>query len=216
MAYRLVIFDFDGTLADTFPWFTSVVNGVAERYRFRQVAAHEVEALRGLSARQIIAHLGVATWKLPFIASHMRRLAKRDGAQIALFEGADAMLRRLKDDGFVLAIASSNSERNIRRTLGPETAALITHFDCGAGLFGKAAKFRRLARKTGIQHVQAICIGDEIRDADAARDAGMAFGAVAWGFTRVEALQAQQPAFLFREMAEIADGLIATGTAKAR
>jgi hypothetical protein len=46
--YRLVIFDMDGTLADSFPWFTSVLNTVADKYRFRRVAPHEVETLRGL------------------------------------------------------------------------------------------------------------------------------------------------------------------------
>ena len=57
MAYKLVIFDLDGTLADTFPWFLSVLNGVADRYRFKRIEKHEVERLRGYSARQIIRHL---------------------------------------------------------------------------------------------------------------------------------------------------------------
>ena len=75
MAYKLVIFDFDGTLADTFPWFTAVLNDVAARYRFRRVEAHEVDGLRGYSARQLLDHLGIKPWKLPFIARHMRREA---------------------------------------------------------------------------------------------------------------------------------------------
>ncbi len=215
-AYRLVIFDFDGTLADTYPWFVGVMNGVADRYRFRRVAEHEVDTLRGQSARQVIAHLGVASWKLPFIARHIRSLAARDSSQIPLFDGIHAMLLRLKQEGYVLAIASSNSERNIRRTLGPETAALITHYACGAGLFGKATKFRRLAKEAHIPHRQCICIGDEIRDAEAAREAGMAFGAVAWGFTNPDALQAQRPASLFRHLDEIIAGLCIAPGAEAR
>ena len=35
--YRLVIFDLDGTLADLFPWFSRVLNDVADRYRFKRV-----------------------------------------------------------------------------------------------------------------------------------------------------------------------------------
>ena len=68
MSYRLAIFDFDGTLADTFPWFMRVVNTVADRFRFKRIEEHEVEHLRGCSAREIVKHLEVPPWKLPFIA----------------------------------------------------------------------------------------------------------------------------------------------------
>ena len=40
MRYNLVIFDFDGTLANSLPWFSRVLNEVADRYRFKRVAAH--------------------------------------------------------------------------------------------------------------------------------------------------------------------------------
>jgi phosphoglycolate phosphatase len=208
MPYKLIIFDFDGTLADTFPWFASVLNGVADRYRFRRIAADEAEALRGHSAAQLIAHLGVAKWKLPFIARHMRRLAASDGQPVAIFPGVDAMLRQLRREGLILAIVSSNSESNIRRALGSEMAAAFTHFACGAGLFGKAAKFRQLARRVGIEHEQCLCIGDEIRDFEAASAAGMAFGAVGWGFTSAAALQALGPDFMFSHPDDISAQLL--------
>lgn len=209
MAYKLVIFDFDGTLADTFPWFTAVLNDVAARYRFRRVEAHEVDGLRGYSARQLLDHLGIKPWKLPFIARHMRRLATDDGEPAPLFPGCDAMLRELSAAGFVLAIVSSNTERNIRRALGPELSALFSHFACGAGLFGKAAKFRQIARRAGIEHDLCLCIGDEIRDGEAAREAGMAFGAVGWGFTNPAALETLAPEFLFADRGEIVPRLFA-------
>lgn len=209
MAYKLIIFDFDGTLADTFPWFTAVLNDVAARYRFRRVEAHEVDGLRGYSARQLLAHLGIKPWKLPFIARHMRRLATDDGEPAPLFPGCGVMLRELSAAGFVLAIVSSNTERNIRRALGPDLSALFSHFACGAGLFGKAAKFRQIARRAGVEHDLCLCIGDEIRDGEAAREAGMAFGAVGWGFTSPASLEALAPAFLFAGMDDIVPGLLA-------
>ena len=42
----LAIFDLDGTLADSFPWFVCVLNGVADQFRFRRVAEHEIGDLR--------------------------------------------------------------------------------------------------------------------------------------------------------------------------
>lgn len=203
MPHKLIIFDFDGTLADTFPWFTGVLNDIAARYRFRRIEADEVEALRGYSARQLIAHLGIPQWKLPFIARHMRRLATDDGDPAPLFPGTDAMLRELRQAGLILTLVSSNTENNIRRALGPETAALFSAFACGAGLFGKASKFRQIAKRARIEHAQCLCIGDEVRDFESARDAGMAFGAVSWGFTSAAALQALSPDFMFADPQDI-------------
>jgi phosphoglycolate phosphatase len=209
LTYRLVIFDFDGTLVDTFPWFVRVMNTVADRFGFKRIEEHEVERLRGHSAREIIKHLDVPNWKLPLIARHMRALAAQDVEAVRLFDGVGPMLRQLSDAKVKIAIVSSNSEHNIRRALGPEVAPMVNHYACGASLFGKPAKFRKVLRESGIARRQAICVGDEIRDHEAAKRAGLAFGAVAWGFTSAEALKAQSPAEMFFTPAEIVSRLVA-------
>src|SRR3954467_9353162 len=89
MSYRLVIFDFDGTLADTFPWFSRVLNGVADRFGFQRIEDGEGETLRGLSAQEVIVPRGVPRWKLPLIARHMCRLAAEHRDEIRLFAGVD-------------------------------------------------------------------------------------------------------------------------------
>ena len=101
--YALAIFDLDGTLADSFPWFQRVFNGVADRYGFRRVAEHEVAALRGKGPRELLAHLDVPVWKLPLIAAHMRRLKSRHLDDIPLFPGARADLVALSVDLRVVA-----------------------------------------------------------------------------------------------------------------
>lgn len=201
--YRLAVFDFDGTLADSFPWFIGVLNGVADRYGFNRVQADEVERLRGYDARQIMRHLRVPTWKLPFIANHMRHLMARDIDGIRLFDGVPEMLRVLTDRGVTVAIVSSNSVENIRGILGPEAAGRVAHYGCGASLFGKAAKFRKLLRTAGVPAELAVGIGDEVRDIDAARALGMACAAVAWGYAREDALAARQPDRLLTRVEEI-------------
>lgn len=201
--YRLAVFDFDGTLADSFPWFIGVLNGVADRYGFNRVRADEVERLRGYDARQIMRHLRVPSWKLPFIANHMRQLMARDVDGIRLFDGVPDMLRSLNDRGVTVAIVSSNSVENIRRILGAEVAGLVAHYGCGASLFGKAVKFRKMLGKTGVPADLAIGIGDEVRDIDAARKVGMGCAAVAWGYARGDALAARKPDRLLTRVEEI-------------
>lgn len=200
--YRLVIFDFDGTLADSFPWFLRHVNAVADRFNFRRVADADIPMLRRSGPHEVIAHLGVSRWKLPLIARHTRQLKSQHLADIPLFPGVASLLATLAARGIATAMVSSDNEDNVRRALG-ENARLIGHYDCGASLFGKAAKFRRVVKTAGVAPGQALAIGDELRDLDAARKAGIAFGAVSWGYSCPQALQARAPDLMFSTMDEI-------------
>jgi phosphoglycolate phosphatase len=207
MRYKLVIFDFDGTLADSLPWFSRVLNDVADRYRFKRVAAHEEDMLRAMDPRTLMRHLGIPAWRLPLIVRYMRKRKSLELDQTHLFDGVDRTLRRLVDAGIATALVSSNIEPNVRTILGPENASLIRYFECGASLFGKASHFRKVLRRSGIPAGDAICIGDELRDLEAAQKVGIAFGAVTWGFSTAEALIARGPTLVFRSVGEIADQL---------
>ena len=203
MPYRLAIFDLDGTLLDSFAWFLTIVNTVADKHGFRRIEPHQVEALRGKDTREILKLLEVPLWKLPAIGRDMRRLKAAHLDDIALFPGVDAMLRTLTARGVTLAIVSSDNEPNVRRALGVGNAAAISHYACGASLFGKAAKFSRVVKAARIAPEHTICIGDEVRDAQAARRAGLAFGAVTWGFATEAALRAQAPDHVFAKVEDV-------------
>ena len=203
MTYRLAIFDFDGTLADSFPWFLVVMNRLADDHGFRRIEEHEVETLRGRTARQNFADFGVPAWKLPRIGRDFRLHMARDIARIALFPGVDRLLRGLAERGIRTAVVTSNSTDNVRQVLGPENAALIQHYACGVSIFGKRAKLRGVIRSSGIAAAEAICIGDEVRDLEAAREEGIAFGGVSWGYTHPETLLAHEPEEMFSTVDEI-------------
>lgn len=208
MAYKLAIFDFDGTLADSADWLKSVFNQVAIRYGFQQISDEDFAVLRGRDNRAIIRHLGVPAWKIPFIARHMRALAGRDASTIPLFAGSAELLRTLHGRGVIIAIVSSNTEENIRRILGPDNACLVAHYECGASIFGKASKFRRVLRQAGVVPKEAIAIGDETRDIEAAMQADIAAGAVAWGYATPELLKSRFPAHMFETMDDIVATLL--------
>ena len=187
--YHLAIFDFDGTLANSMPWFRASFQDMIARFDLAPVGADEIEGLRMMSARQVLARLNVPMWRLPIIVNDMRRRKLAAADEISLFDGVETLLAELQRLGIRTAIVSSDGEESVRRVLGP-AASLISRFDCGAAIFGKHRKFRRVARHFRIAPTDTICIGDEIRDIEAARATGMDSGAVAWGYALPTALQA--------------------------
>ncbi len=200
--YKLAIFDLDGTLSDSLPWFRQVMNSVADKHRFRRIEDGDVEMLRGKTSREIIAFLEVPFWRMPLIMADMRRRKSQNIDSIPLFAGVGSMLQELSQAGIVIAMVSSDSESNVRRALG-DHAGLIAQFACGASIFGKAAKFRKVLKRTGIAAEDAIAIGDEVRDGEAAAQAGIDFGAVSWGYATPEALRRLSPARVFDSVADI-------------
>jgi len=201
--YKLAIFDFDGTLADTFPWVERIMDQVADHFQLKRLEPHELETLRGPDARKLLKAYRLPFWKILEIATHVRGLMTQDIHNIALFEGMDRLLRNLSERGVRLALVSSNSCENVQNVLGNEMASLFLYYECGVSLFGKAAKFRKILRQSGMQPHETISIGDEIRDLEAAKRVNIDFGAVSWGYTRVEALMALSPCEVFTSAEDI-------------
>lgn len=192
---RVVIFDFDGTLADSVEWFFGVVNQLARRYGFRESTPEQLDALRGKSPLEILTALGIPRWKLPAIARHTRALAAQHIDQIKLFDWVGELLAELKASGMLIVVVSSNSAANIEWVLGPH-AAFIDHYETGASLLGKSLKFKRVLKRLGVRADEVLSVGDEVRDIDAARRAGIASIGVAWGASHGAALVAAQAAQL--------------------
>lgn len=206
--YRLALFDFDGTLADTLPWIRSVFNEVAEEHGFRRVETHEYEHFRDLDGRTLLRELGLPLWKLPRVINSMRRRMARHTAAFSLFPGMSEALQCLAGNGVQLGIVSSNSRENVERVLGAIDSKRIAHFACGVSMFGKASKLREVLRRGKVSPKEAIYIGDEIRDAEAAVRLGIAFGAATWGQHSAKRLRARNPAEIFATVPEIVERIV--------
>jgi phosphoglycolate phosphatase len=203
MTYRLAIFDFDGTLADSFPFFLSVFNTIADRHGFKRIDTARAGALRHCGTRQVMEHVGMPAWKLPAVSRTFMAMMKESAGAIALFGGVAEALRFLHARGVLVTVVSSNSEHNVRTVLGPELSALVARFECGMSVFGKASRIRAVLKRCGVAAGDAIYIGDQGTDAEASRKAGVDFGAVHWGFAAIEALRAHGCAAEFVTPAEL-------------
>jgi phosphoglycolate phosphatase len=142
--------------------------------------------MRHLGSREIVRRLGVPFWKLPRIARGVRARKLKQAHAIPLFADTARLLDTLAARGTRVGIVSSDSEESMRCTLGP-LAARIEFFESGVSLFGKKARLRKAVRHAGVAPHEAVYVGDEARDEDAARAAGLRFIPVGWGYAAAAA-----------------------------
>ncbi|ALZ82727.1 phosphoglycolate phosphatase [Pseudomonas oryzihabitans] len=202
MSYRYVIFDFDGTLADSLPFLLSCLGELARTHGFRQPAPEEWPQLRAASLTGLLDSLGIPLWRVPRIARHYRRLLAQRGDQVAPFAEIPQALDQLQTSGLQLGLATSNSAAAVHQVL-PQAGHLFPDGEFDIPLLGKARRLARLIRRQGVAPADALYVGDELRDLQAARRAGLGCAAVAWGYGCPTTLRAQRPDLFFEQPAEL-------------
>ncbi|MBJ8480919.1 HAD family hydrolase [Acinetobacter pittii] len=199
--YQAIIFDMDGTLVDSFSFFLGALNQLAKKHKFKSVELHEVEQYKHLSPKEIMKEMKVSKWKLPWIAKDFIRLMKERDQDVYMFEGMRDHLIELHNRGYTLAIITSNSKENCQSILGKELCELFSHIDGGSSIFGKAKRIKRVLNILNLNKEQAIYVGDQTTDGEAAHKAGIDFAAVGWGYTSAEKLKTIQPKVVLNDLA---------------
>ena len=207
MTYKLLIFDFDGTLANSFPWVLNILDELAEKFDAIPLDRSMLDELKDYPPRKIMKMHNVPIWKLPAILRFTRSRMRTNGESIHCFEGVASMLKKVHEQDVRMALVTSNTCETARRVLGDELFDLFHLFEDKVSLFGKPAALKRIVRKSGLEKSQMLAIGDEIRDIEAAKKVNIPFGAVSWGFTSLEAMSSRDPEHIFTEMDQILDVL---------
>jgi phosphoglycolate phosphatase len=198
-----VLFDFDGTLADSFSAMFAAYNQSAVHRGLPLIDAERFELLRELAPREVLAQLRVPLWKVPALMVDVR-LALRDRmSEIAPFAGVPALLEQLRAAGCVLGIVSSNSRENIDAFCERHGLPPFSFYRCGVSLLGKASQLRKLMDAERLLPARTFYLGDEVRDVQAAAAVGARSVAVSWGYGGRSGLAASAPDFLVSSPAQI-------------
>lgn len=203
MAFKLVVWDFDGTLADSLPTAVSIFNRLAPELGHKPL--EDVNAARGLSTRQFLRQQGISLWRLPRLVRKYQAAAAEEADKLKLITGLPAALAALASSGVRLGVLSSNREDNIRRCLRANDAEQHFAFVMGyPRLFGKGKALKRIVKAERLTREDVLYIGDELRDVEAAKKAGVKVVAVTWGFHTAELLRTGQPDFVVSDASELA------------
>ncbi|MDH5673002.1 MAG: HAD-IA family hydrolase [Myxococcales bacterium] len=203
MAVRCVIFDFDGTMADSFDVALSIANRIAPEYGYRPALPDEVDRLRTCSYPELARELGVKTHKIPFIAARVRKEMQQVAGALRPTAGLPAVLEQLHTRGYSLGVFSSNSRRNVEIFLRENGLESFDFISTASNVWGKQRHLRSLMRRRGLSHNEVIYVGDETRDIDACRALRVPVIAVSWGYTAASRLQLHEPSFLIDEPTQL-------------
>lgn len=196
-----LIFDFDGTIADSMPLILRLFSDIMHRPAPSEA---EVQRLRQLPIPEVVKELHVPFWRVPVLLARGRAQMTSHLAEVKLFEGIPEMLEALHREGHVMFIVSSNSSRNVHTFLRlHELEHYFVRVYGGAALMGKAPALRKIMRQNHIDPKAALYIGDEVRDIEAAVKVGIRDVAVAWGFNGEQALKAKEPFALARQPSDL-------------
>jgi phosphoglycolate phosphatase-like HAD superfamily hydrolase len=190
------MFDFDGTLADTLGALLRIANRLAPEFKYQQIGEEQLARLQYLSPWEIMKLYKVSLWKLPFLVKRVKEEFPTEVGKVKLFPGVVELLLALKSRGYRLGIVSSNSEANIRSLLKQYRLEYLFDFITTGSTFGKGKTIERMMKQYNCPKSDAIYIGDEIRDIQAARSIDIRVIAVAWGFNAATALIDKQPDLL--------------------
>lgn len=202
-----IIFDFDGTIADSFDEVLAFYKTQGGRDP-QQMTTEEKDRLRGLSMRDLALEVGIPAWKLIFVFFRGRQKMARRMNVISPFAGIADIVAQLHAENYQLFIISSNSTRNINSFLVHHgLSGYFTKIYGSVGWFGKGKTLKRAMQKYNLKPETTVYVGDEVRDLIGAKIAGMPSVAVSWGFGSDEQLLKYNPTILVRNPAELGKAL---------
>jgi HAD superfamily hydrolase (TIGR01549 family) len=190
---RCVIFDFDGTVADTYDLALHILHEIADARRTEP--PRDIESLRMMSAIEVIRKYRLSVLDLLFFEKKYEDEVYRHMFDVRPFAGLKAVLKKL-DKSYGLGIISSNRRENVFAFL--HHTGMDKYFDfleTGSSLLGKPRRIRAIMKKHGYRKADVVYVGDEVRDIDAARSVGIKVIAVGWGFNKAKRLKAEKPDF---------------------
>lgn len=190
----ILIFDFDGTIADSLQALIESLNKHAHYYGYKQIT--DVDSLKNKEMSEIFKELGLSALKVPFVVRAVRNEMHSKIQTLNPFPGIAETLAQLNQKSISLNIITSNSTKNVELFLQKNSMNFFQHIHGESSVFGKGKIIKKFLDVHNMQASKVIYIGDEIRDIEAAKYNNIQSAAVNWGFNSLQKLQEKNPNYL--------------------
>lgn len=188
-----IIFDFDGTIADTQDLAIEIYNLVAPEYKLKPVLPADIPRIREMNIREILTLYKISFWKIPKLLIRGKRELHDRIADIKPIAGIHEVLDDLHAQGYSLGVMTSNTKKNVIDFLDNNNLDNVFDFiHSEKNLFKKDKALKRLLKSMDIAQ-ESVYVGDEMRDIQAAKQASIPIISVSWGFNTKASLQSLGP-----------------------
>ena len=186
---KTIIFDFDGTLADTFEHLLDVIDAYSGDFGVELADKKMLDELRQLSARELFKKFHIPFFLIPFIVNKIQKsMGERIDDIYPFYDVVDA-IKKVRNK-YNIGLLSTNSLQNLNKFLEKENIKDIFDFVLSEkNVFGKDKPINSIILQNGINKMNIIYIGDEIRDVEACRKVGIEIISVGWGFNSEKILR---------------------------
>lgn len=191
-----IIFDFDGTLANTLYKIVEIINRDPARYKIDGVSPIEIERLRNLSISYLLKEFNVHTFRVPTFLKQLQRDLNKEIATIAFFDGIPEVLNQLNSKGYNLGVLTGNSVKNVNDFLLIHEVNVFNFVKSERSLFGKHKSLNKIMKTMSMDPSKTYYVGDEVRDIEAAKKSNIHSVAVTWGYNSEELLKRHEPDYL--------------------
>ena len=202
---RCLIFDFDGTIADTIEQAMIILNQLSEEYKFKKLKEEDLAGAKDMTARQFIKYLDVPRLKVPRILTEGKKRLKKHIADIQPCEGMPDLIHNVREEYEIIGILTSNSQENVEIFLKKYDIEVFDFISTISKLSGKAKNLKAIMRTFNLKPKEIIFVGDEIRDVKAGNKAGVPTAAVTWGFNSEKSLRHAEPTYVVNDIMMLND-----------
>ena len=199
-----LLFDFDGTLVDSFNCVLKKAMLLAEEFHYKKISEEDIESLRELTSKELIKLLDIPVYKIPKLIHHMRKHLRNEMQKLPPVADIHPVVETLYNAHFSLGILTSNSVENVSKWLESHHMQHFFRFiHSESNYFSKKYLLKKTLKTYKIDKTKTYYICDETRDIEAATKNDIKSVAVTWGYNSEKALLQYQPAFIARHPKDI-------------
>ena len=204
---KTIIFDFDGTIADSMEAVRQIYNRIAVEKGFKLITEKNMEILRDKNPREILKALGLSIFQVARFGPRVRNELRNQVKDLKIFPGVKGLVLKIKDLDYRLGIITSNSEENVREFLKRNNIDIFDFIYAGNSIFGKTKTLKLLMKQQTVTPQQLIFIADEVRDIESARKAGVKIVCISWGYNTPLAFEHNHPDALVNNTNELFEAI---------
>jgi len=193
---KTLIFDFDGTIADTLPFAVNFAYEFNRKYKLVNDNKIDMEKFRSMSSEDFLKYYKIPKLKFVFFLYSFQKEFNRNIEKINTFKGLPEVLLELKTKGVKMGIVTSNPKSNVLKFLKHTNLEYFDFIFSSIHYFHKYRILDMVERKFNLKEENIIYIGDEVRDIKAARLSGEKIASVTWGYNIESILRQNNPDYV--------------------